>query len=79
MLSAVITSKLPWDEDYVYLETVRANPDAAPVPSVREPIAGLLTRLGIVHLAWEKVNNAPSYGVIEVSSIIKRECTVPAC
>lgn len=125
VLSAVITSRLPWDEpheDDVYLETVRANPDfhgrpfydcvsidngseapwygqlvalfghasrsfafvryfttAAPLPPVREPMDGLLTRLGVVHLAWEKVNNAPSYGVIELSSIIKRECIVPDC
>lgn len=120
--SAVITSKLPWDAQEVYLETVRANQDfhgkpwydcvsidnggealwygqlvallshaakpfafvryfttAAPLPAVREPIAGLLTRLGVVHLAWERVSNAPSYGVIELSSIIKRECIVPDC
>ncbi len=25
--SAVITSRLPWDDEGVYLETVRANPD----------------------------------------------------
>ena len=122
VLSAVITSRLPWDDEDVYLETVRANPGfhgrpfydcvsidngeeepwyaqlvalfqhaakpcafvryfttAAPVPSVRAPIAGLLARLGVVHLAWEKVNNGPSYGVIELSSIIKRECIVPDC
>ena len=114
-LSGVILSRLPWDEEDVYLETVRANPDfhgkafydcvsidsgveepwygqlvalfrygaepfafvryfttTALLPEVREPLAGLLIRLGVVHLAWEKVNNAPSYGVIELSSIIRR-------
>ena len=58
---------------------VRYFTTTAPVPAVREPIAGLLIRLGVVHLAWEKINNAPSYGVIELSSIIKRECIVPDC
>jgi len=57
---------------------VRYYTTAAPLPAVRGPIAGVLARLGVIHLAWEKVNSAPSYGVIELSSIIKRECIVPA-
>lgn len=51
----------------------------APVPAVRAPLIGLLTRLGVVHLAWEAINSAPSYGVVEMSSIIRRECIVPDC
>lgn len=51
----------------------------APVPAVRAPLMGLLTRLGVVHLAWETISNAPSYGVVEMSSIIRRECIVPDC
>ena len=51
----------------------------APVPAVMAPLMGLLTRLGVVHLAWESINNAPSYGVVEMSSIIRRESIVPDC
>ena len=121
--SAVVVSTLPWDDQNVYMETVRANPAfhgrpfydclsidsgqeapwygklvalfshgqkvlafvryfiAAEPPAMRRPIADLLTRLGVVHLAWEKERRsaAPVYGVIDLSSVVKRECIVPDC
>lgn len=89
----------PWYGQFMALFSHTAKPlafvryftTASPLPAIREPIAGLLSRINRPaigsHSEWglstwpgrKSTMHPHIYGVIELSSIIKRECIVPDC